>query len=172
MASSDFLECPNCGSTDLEEISRYEHRCLFCGSVLKPRVPPREWVAPTYVKCPTCGFDNDRGSRYCSECGTVLARWAPVVRTRADPALVSIIVSIAGVMTLPFGAIIGLVLAYRALREARDTNEASGSESLARTAVTVGWIGIAFHAIPLCLVLLFSGSSLSWTICSGLLDGL
>jgi DNA-directed RNA polymerase subunit RPC12/RpoP len=172
VTSSEFLECPNCGSTDLEEVSLNEHRCLFCGSALMSRTPAREWAAPTYVRCPTCGYDNERGARYCSECGTVLARWVPTARQRTDPAVVSIIVTIGATLAFPFGAIIGLILAYRALREARATSEASGSESLARSAVTVGWIGIAFHVVPLCLVLGFSGTSLSWTICSGLLDGL
>ena len=172
MTGSEFLECPNCGSTDLEEVSSNEHRCLFCGSALISRTPAREWAAPTYVRCPTCGYDNDRGARYCSECATVLARWVPYARKRSDPALVSIIVTIGATLAIPFGAIIGLVMARRALREARDTNEASGSESLAQTAVAVGWIGIAFHVLPVCLFLGVSGSSLSWTICSGLFEGL
>jgi hypothetical protein len=71
-------------------------------------------------------------------------------------------------MFIPFGGGIGLWLAYRALRNARDTGEAGGSERMARAAVIVGWIGLCMHVIPLCLVLAISGTQASWNICSAL----
>lgn len=151
MSKGISLECPNCGSSDFVEVAPQKHRCTYCGTVLTlPREPPR------YVKCPHCGLENERGSYYCSQCGTPLVSIArPAARAPRDPALTSILVTIIGSLFVPLlGAAAGLFLAYRALREARAGQ--GGSERLARMAIIIGWGGIALVLLPL----LFGGITL------------
>jgi hypothetical protein len=155
------LECPNCGSGDFCEIAPNRHRCAYCGTIMTSRDRP-----PDRVRCPRCGFENERGDRYCNQCGATLAGLARARITRRDPALVSIIVTVAGSMFVPLmGAIIGLILAYKALRDARADGGQARSEKLARTAVIVGWGGVAFGVLPLCLMVTASGAQMGITIC-------
>jgi hypothetical protein len=125
------------------------------------------------VRCPQCGFENERGDRYCNQCGAALAGPAPARITRLDPALVSIIVTVAGSMFVPLmGGIVGLILAYRALREARTDGGQARSEKLARTAVIVGWGGVAVCVLPLCLMVTASGAQMGITVCGDLFHAL
>jgi hypothetical protein len=64
------------------------------------------------------------------------------------------------------GAILGLVLAYKALREARAGGW--GSEKMARTAIIVGWGGIALCLLPLCMATTMSGTQLGYFLCNDL----
>jgi hypothetical protein len=162
------LECPNCGSGDFGEIAPNKHRCAYCGTIITSpgRPPDRVW-------CPQCGFENERGGRYCNQCGTALAGPAPVRSTRLDPALVSIIVTVAGSMFVPLtGAIIGLILAYKARRDIQTDGGQGRSEKLARTAVIVGWGGVALGALPLCLMVTASGAQMGITVCGDLFHAL
>ena len=162
------LECPNCGSGDFCEIAPNKHRCAYCGTIMASPGRP-----PDRVRCPQCGFENERGDRYCNQCGAALASPARAQSTKLDPALVSIIVTVAGSMFVPFmGGIVGLILAYRALREARADGGRAGSEKLARTAVIVGWGGVAVCVLPLCLMVTASGAQMGITVCGDLFHAL
>ena len=168
MSEMHVLECPNCGSGDFCEIAPNRHRCAYCGTLMTSpgRPPDRE-------RCPQCGFENERGDRYCNQCGAALAGPARARSTRLDPALVSIIVTVAGSMFVPFmGGIVGLILAYRALREARADGGQARSEKLARTAVIVGWGGVAVCVLPLCLMVTASGAQMGITVCGDLFHAL
>ena len=168
MSDVSVLECPNCGSTDFCDIGPHKHRCAYCGTVLtvRDRTPDR-------VRCPRCGSDNARSDRYCKQCGAALARTLPVDLTRADPALVSIIATVVGSLFMPLlGGVLGLILGYRALKQARAGGGESGSEKLAKTAVVVGWIGVAFTVLPLCAIVGISGVQLGYSLCNGLFEAL
>ena len=168
MSDVSILECPNCGSTDFSEIGPHKHRCAYCGTVLTSRER-----TPDLVRCPRCGSDNARGDRYCKQCGAALARTTPIDLTRTDPALVSIIVTVVGALFMPLlGGVLGLVLGYRALRQARAGNGGSRSEKLAKAAVVVGWIGVAFTVLPLCAIVGISGVQLGYSICNGLFEAI
>jgi predicted RNA-binding Zn-ribbon protein involved in translation (DUF1610 family) len=168
LSDVSFVECPNCGSTEFVEITPHKHRCAYCGTVLTSRER-----APDLVRCPRCGSDNARGDRYCKQCGAALYRATPIDFTRTDPALVSIIATVMGSLFMPLlGGVLGLVLGYRALRQARAGGGGSGSEKLAKAAVVVGWIGVAFTVLPLCMMVGVSGAQLGYSICEGLFDAL
>jgi len=168
LSEMHVLECPNCGSGDFCEIAPNRHRCAYCGTIMTSRDSP-----PDRVRCPQCGFENERGDRYCNQCGVALMGPAPARSTRRDPALVSIIVTVAGSMFVPLmGAIIGLILAYKALRDARADGGQARSEKLARTAVIVGWGGVAFGVLPLCLMVTASGAQMGITVCGDLFHAL
>ena len=156
-----FLECPNCGSGDFREIAPNKHRCAYCGTIMTSSGRP-----PDRVRCPQCRFENERGDRHCNQCGAALAGPARARSTRLDPALVSIIVTVAGSMFVPLmGAIVGLILAYKALRDVRADDRQARSERLARTAVIVGWGGVAVGVLPLCLMVTASGAQMGITVC-------
>jgi predicted RNA-binding Zn-ribbon protein involved in translation (DUF1610 family) len=164
LSDVSVLECPNCGSTDFRELGPHKHRCAYCGTVLtvRERTPDR-------VRCPRCGSDNARGDRYCKQCGAALAWAMPIGLTRTDPALVSIIATVMGLLFIPLlGGVLGLILGYRALRQARAGGGAAGSEKLAKAAVVVGWIGVASTVLPLCAIVGISGAQLGYSLCNGL----
>ena len=162
----DTIECPNCGGANFEDIAPGRHRCVYCGTVLTSR----ESEEPLdLVRCPYCGYENARGARYCNRCGKRLLGWLTVFFHDADPAVISIIVTLVftAVIPLPFvGAIIGLVLGYQALKSARAGGD--NSEKLAKWAVAIGWFVLACTILPLCLV--FGGSSVQavYSACDGL----
>ena len=165
MSDVNFLECRNCGSTDLVEIERNKHQCTYCGTVLTTRE-----TQPDLIKCPRCKFDNERGDRYCNNCGRVLVSWAPVVAEskKMDPATLSMIVSIVGSFFIPFGGpVVGLILGYKALKDARD-NGTEKSEKRAKIAIGVGWFIIVFSMLPLCLAMGMPAVQSGWFLCEGL----
>ena len=163
-----FWECPNCGGTDFVEIAPNKHRCAYCGTVSTSHE-----TTPDLVKCPHCGFDNERGDRYCNNCGQVLARGLPVIITKIDPAVLSIIVTIVGSLFLPIGSsILGLVLGYKALKDARAGGGRDGGEKRAKTAIIIGWVVIAFSTLPLCMAMAMPGVQWGWSICDGLSQAL
>jgi uncharacterized membrane protein len=168
LSDASFVVCPNCGSTDFGEIGPHKHRCAYCGTVLTSHER-----TPDPVRCPRCGSDNARGDRYCKQCGAALARALPIDLTRTDPALVSIVATVMGSLFIPLlGGVLGLILGYRALRQARAGGGASGSEKLAKAAVVVGWIGVASTVLPLCAIVGISGVQLGYSICDGLFEAI
>ena len=174
MSDVDFWECPNCGSADLVEIEQNKYQCTYCGTVLATRE-----AKPDLVKCPHCGFDNEHGDRYCNNCGRALVSWAPVVLIKSagskkmDPATLSIIVSVVGSFFIPFGGpIVGLILGYKALKDARDGGGGEESEKRAKTAIVVGWAVVAFSMLPLCLTMGMPGARWGCSLCEELFDKL
>jgi predicted RNA-binding Zn-ribbon protein involved in translation (DUF1610 family)/uncharacterized membrane protein len=165
LSDVSLWECPNCGSTDFAEIAPHRHQCAYCGTVLTSHE-----TASHLVRCPRCGFDNEQATRYCANCGRSLVGWTLLEgKKKTDPAVISIIATFAGSLVMPIGgAILGLILGYRALREARATDGRSGSESLARVAVILGWAGIAVSVLPLCMVLTMSGVQGGYSACAEL----
>ncbi|MCP4544754.1 MAG: DUF4190 domain-containing protein [Chloroflexi bacterium] len=151
MSDVNFWECPNCGSTNLIEIERNKHQCTYCGTVLAARE-----AKPDPAKCPRCRFDNEHGDRYCNNCGQVLVNWAPVVAEtkKMNPATLSILVSAVGSFFIPFGGpVVGLILGYKALRDARNGGWGSKNEKRAKVAIAIGWFILVFSMLPICLAM-------------------
>jgi ribosomal protein L34E len=172
MSANDFdvIECPNCGGADFEDVTPSRHRCVYCGTVLTSREPERP---PDLVKCSHCGYENARGARYCNRCGKRLLGWLIDFFKNSDPAVISIIVTVVGTAVIPLplvGAILGLVLGYKALKSAREGE--GNSEKLAKWAVGVGWVVLACTILPLCLVFGSSGVQATYSTCDGLSGGL
>ena len=166
MTKENTWECPNCGGTNFVEVAPNKRRCEYCGSILTPFETPS-----ALVKCPRCGFENERGARYCNQCGLAMNKWRSRASSRTDPAIVSIIATIGGSLFVPIGgAILGLILAYKALKEARASHGRSGSEGLAKTAVAIGWIALAMSALPLCMFPMMIGGQFGRSLCGGLLE--
>jgi rubredoxin/uncharacterized membrane protein len=164
------FECPNCGGTDFAQLTQSRRRCAYCGTVLTSREVKLE-----VVRCTRCGFDNERGDRYCNNCGGSLVRWVPTTKPkkRMDPALVSILVSVVGSLFIFMGGpILGLVLGYRALREARVGGGGDRPERRAKTAVVVGWIVLASTVLPFCLSAMMPGVEWGCSACQGFFEEL
>jgi len=159
LSDVSFRKCPNCGGTDFVESAPGQHQCVYCGTNLTLPEPEPIETTRVLVKCPYCGFDNERGNRYCNNCGRRLA-------PRRDPAVTSLFVTIVGFFTFPIvSAVAGLVLGYKALREARASGW--GNEKLARIAVIVGWIGLAS---PFCLMMTAVGTQFGYSLCGVLIQ--
>ena len=62
----------------------------------------------------------------------------------------------------------GLALAYRAQRQARAGGGEGSSEKLARTAVIVGWGGVAYSLLPMCVAAGMVGGEWVNSICDEL----
>ncbi len=155
------LDCPNCGSTSFARIAPHEYECTYCGTML---MLPEDETKPERVVCPHCGGLNERGDRYCNNCGRPLRGWLLRKGKKIDPALLSIIVTVGGSLILPLGsAIVGLILGYKALKDARTGPGQEQRERLARAAVVIGWIVLASSVLPVCA---FGGMSGVERICS------
>lgn len=72
------LTCPRCGSGDLaRDVEHpYEYVCAHCRT--RSRLLPTSgqllilgWI------CAKCGHDNERGNRFCTQCGTHLTKTCP-----------------------------------------------------------------------------------------------
>jgi uncharacterized membrane protein len=164
------FECPNCGSTDFAQLTQNRRRCAYCGTILTSRE-----VKPEIVRCARCGFDNERGDCYCNNCGGSLVSWAPAAKAkkRMDPALLSIIVSVVGSFFIFMaGPIVGLVLGYRALREARASGGGDKLEGRAKAAVVVGWFVLASTVLPFCLSAMMPGVQWGCSACQGFFEEL
>ncbi len=159
MSDVNFRTCPNCGGADFVEIAPRKRQCAYCGATLTlPEIKPSETTL-VLIKCPYCGFENERGNRYCNNCGRRLA-------LKRDPAITSMVVTIVGFFAFPIvSAVVGLVLGYKSLREARAGG--GGSEKLARIAVIVGWLGLAS---PLCLTVTAGGAQFGYSLCGVLIQ--
>lgn len=169
MSKADFWTCPNCGSTTFSEVASSKQQCTYCGTVLKLADVEQAEAALDLVTCYRCGFDNPQDARYCNNCGVPLMGAAALFeRLKKSPATVSILVSVFGSLFIPLvGAVVGLVLAYRARHQAQ---AGRGSEKLARTAVIVGWSFLALGLAPFFLVLVSSGVQVGYTCCDNLIN--
>ena len=166
----DFIDCPNCGSTDFADITPGRHKCSYCGTILTSREPER---APDLTICPHCGQDNKRSARYCNRCGKTLTNWLGDFFKRTDPAVISIIVTLVGTFMIPMpwvSAILGLALGYKALKSAREGK--GNSEKLAKWAVIIAWGTLAYTTLPLCLIMGGSSLQTGYSTCEGLSSAL
>ncbi len=152
MDNAVLWECPNCGSSEFVEVPPDKRKCAYCGSILRVPDIRGEWVV-----CPRCGAYHRRGMHYCPQCKASVAKLKWGRRPKIDPAVVSLLVTTLGTLFLLFiGPIVGLILAYKARDQARLTDGWSGSESMAQTAIRVGWAVLAVMILVLCLGVLLS----------------
>ena len=165
MNQADFCKCSGCGSSDFLEVEPGRTRCEYCGqSVRVPQATTSHSGTAgkpgKTITCYRCGAGNDEGALYCNRCGSQLTGLGAFLgRLRGNPAAVSMLVSVLGAFFFPpLGAIAGLALAYRALSMAR--RGTFGDEKSARLAVLIGWGGLAFSALPLCLIAAWSGAQM------------
>jgi len=147
-----ILECPNCGGSDFIEIGPHKQQCAYCGTVV---TTPAE-AERTTVKCPHCGFENERGDALCRNCGQPLVVWSPSPRKKLDLALASLIVTVVSTVFIPVpvvGPAVGLYLGYKALRKAR-AGGGQSSEKLAQVAIVAAWVAML---LPVCALMANTG---------------
>jgi DNA-directed RNA polymerase subunit RPC12/RpoP len=158
-------ECPNCGGNALMEIALDKYRCTYCGTILTPHK-----TTLSQTRCPHCGLDNERGDGYCDYCGAMLAGQAFRI-SKIDLAVISLVATFFGSMFIPLvGPILGLILGYKALQDARAGDEKKGSERLAQVAVGAGWVVTAMSVLPLCLFPGMAGIQWGCSICERLFE--
>ena len=162
---ADFFKCPGCGSPDFLEVEPGRTRCKYCGQSATAPQATLDHSEPVgepkkTITCYQCGAGNEAGSLYCNRCGSQLTGLRTFLgRLRGNPAAVSMLVSVLGVFFFPpLGAVVGLAMAYRARGMARRGK--CGDEKLARLAVLIGWGGLAFSVVPLCLIAAWSGAQM------------
>jgi len=85
--------------------------------------------------------------------------------SKLDPAVVSILVSLVGNSIFPvLGAVIGLALGYRALKEATTL----AMEKRARLAIGLGWVILGLAFVTICLAMAAPVLQFGCSICSEL----
>lgn len=72
------LTCPHCGSGDLIRDGEHPHeyRCAHCRTRSR-LLPGRGQLLLLGWVCADCGHDNERGNRFCTQCGTALTKTCP-----------------------------------------------------------------------------------------------
>lgn len=166
MNGAGILGCNNCGGAGLAEISPDEWRCEYCGTTLK-----LSRMEPSLFNCPRCTFENEPGARYCNQCGLALEKWVSREKPKADLAIASILATVLGSFFVPVGgAILDLILAYKARVQAQASGCRSGSAEFARIAIAVGWIGLAIGLFPLCILPAMLGGQMGLSICGGMTE--
>lgn len=72
------LVCPHCGGSDLARDPEHPHEYVCAHCQTRSRMLPQQgkllllgWT------CHECGHDNERGNRFCTQCGTPLTKTCP-----------------------------------------------------------------------------------------------
>lgn len=108
--------------------------------------------------CANCGAQVDPGVRYCPSCGAAVAgatRPAPVAARTSGNAIASLALGVAGFVLFPLiPSILAITFGHAARREIAQ-KPGTGGEGLATAGIVLGWIGVAFAAFGLLLLLLF-----------------
>jgi hypothetical protein len=68
------------------------------------------------------------------------------------------------------GGILGLILAYKAREQARAGRGTGSSAEIARIAIIVGWLGLAFGLFPLCFFPVLMGGQMGLSFCSAMTE--
>lgn len=166
MTDAGIVQCPSCGASSLVETSAFERRCEYCGTSVE-----LAQSANTPFRCPRCAVENEPGARYCSKCGLALSKWLSAPKTKTDLGIVSIIATVVGTMFVPIGGgILGLILAYKAREQARASRGTGGSAEIARIAIIVGWLGLAFGLLPLCFFPALMGGQMGLSFCGAMTE--
>jgi hypothetical protein len=121
------------------------------------------------LRCPRCKFDNDPDALYCKQCGLAISKWTSAEKPKTDLAIISIIATIVGSLFVPIGgAVLGLILGYKARDQARASDGKISSEQTARIAIVLGWVVLAMSVLPLCMLPLLFGGELGFSLCGAL----
>lgn len=144
-----FWTCPNCGGHSFSPVGGNRQQCVYCGTVIAPPSPHQARRV-----CPHCGHENDQSDLFCRQCGQSLARPIFTQRGQLDPAVKSILITVFGTFMVPWlgsfvAPLIGLLIARRALEEARSMNK---DDRLPHAAVVVSAIFLAFGTIQIVVV--------------------
>ena len=97
--------------------------------------------------------------------------YAPPTSGSAIASLIFSILGLVGVLPI-IGSVVGLILGYSARREIGERPNALGGDGLAQAGIVVGWVGIAFLVLLLCLVAAGFVAIPGIALCAGLLDSL
>lgn len=77
-------------------------------------------------------------------------------------AVISLVAGVLGISFFPLiGSIVAVIIGPMAKREIRESHGALGGEGLATAGIVLGWIGIAFSVVGLCI----AGAVLAIPLC-------
>jgi len=71
----EAMKCPSCGSPNLAKLDASEYKCQNCNTRSKLSKDQDFLVLLQGYPCPSCGFSNESGVKYCGNCGTKLVKY-------------------------------------------------------------------------------------------------
>ena len=116
--------------------------------------------------CSSCGARLDPAQQYCGTCGTPvggpvpgsLASVPPAARQTSSKAVVSLVLSIAGILVFPVVcSVLAIILGRQAQREIRADPRLSG-DGIASAGVVLGVVGLCFVVLGILLFVFFAAS--------------
>jgi uncharacterized membrane protein len=91
--------------------------------------------------CRYCGQQNHDNTYQCIQCGQALH---VQTKQQSGKAIAALVISITGLFFCFFiGQIVGLILGYSARKDIRESGGTLTGDSLAETAIIIGWVGLA-----------------------------